>query len=498
MFKFPDKDAKPELYKLWYNKIKTFRRAGGKDSFKVTNNTYACEFHFDITDINVSAGRHIKKLKPNVVPSAFTFIKKKSPENQQKRRSPGKRDLITEFVKPKQKKLTPEIIVADSQLDISFQNQKSSSVCKNCERLSSENMLLKETIKVLEEEKHKLEEDLKCSKVYAGSLKKRLFSYDNFITDEKLFRATTGLEVEKFKILYEYLDPGENFENIKYHEPATRDKEEDRSDVLFSPSFLSPASKPGPRPKLTGVDHLFLFLSWLRLGSPLKHSAWLFDLCKSTASRYIITWANFIYFKLGCVPIWPTKDIVIEAMPECFRDTYPNTRVIIDCTELFCQKPFSLTIQSSLFSHYKDHITYKGLIGISPSGAITFVSELYDGSTSDVEIVKRCGILNKELWSKDDDVMADRGFTIKKQLEPLGVTLNIPSFLAGKDQLSQEEVTESQTIAAVRIHVERAIQRIKYFRQIRNELPLTMHGSINQIWTVSCLLCNFMSPLMKQ
>ena len=245
------------------------------------------------------------------------------------------------------------------------------------------------------------------------------------------------------------MDPGEN---IKHHEPA-KDKEEDRSDVLSSPSFSSPASKPGPRPKLAGVDQLFLFLSRLRLGSPLKHTAWLFNLSKSTASRYIITWANFISlhsFKLGCVPIWPTKEIVIKTMPECFKATYPNTRVIIDCTELFCQKPSSLTIQSSLFSHYKHRITYKGLVGISPSGAITFISELYDGSTSDVEIVKRCGILNKELWSKDVEVMADRGFTIKKQLEPLGVTLNIPSFLAGKDQLSQEEVTESQTIAAVR------------------------------------------------
>ena len=100
-------------------------------------------------------------------------------------------------------------------------------------------------------------------------------------------------------------------------------------------------------------------------------------------------------------------------MPEYFRDTYPNKRAIIDCTELFCQKPSSLTIQSSLFSQYKHHITYKDLVGISPSGAITFVSELYDGSTSDVETVKRCGILNKELWSKDYGVMTDRGFTIK-------------------------------------------------------------------------------------
>ena len=87
--------------------------------------------------------------------------------------------------------------------------------------------------------------------------------------------------------------------------------------------------------------------------------------------------------------------------------------MIIDCTELFFQKPSSLTIRSSLLYQYKHYISYKVLVGISPSGAITFISELYDGSTSDVEIVKRCGILNKELWGKDDDVMADRGFAIK-------------------------------------------------------------------------------------
>ena len=178
MFKFPDKDAKPELYKLWCNKIKTFRRDGGKDSLKVTNNTYVCEFHFNITDINVSAGRHIKTLKPNVVPSVFTFIKNKSSENQPKRRSPRKRHLNTEFVKPKQKKLTPEIIDADSPPYSSFKsNQQSSSiVCENYERLSFENMLLKEKVKVLKEGKNKLEEELKISSVYAGSLKSMLFS----------------------------------------------------------------------------------------------------------------------------------------------------------------------------------------------------------------------------------------------------------------------------------------------------------------------------------
>ena len=115
----------------------------------------------------------------------FTFIKNKSSENQPKRRSPRKRHLNTEFVKPKQKKLKPEIIDADSPPDNNFKSnqQGSSIVCESCERLSFENMLLKEKVKVLEDEKNRLEEELKCSNVYAGSLKSRLFTYDNFITD---------------------------------------------------------------------------------------------------------------------------------------------------------------------------------------------------------------------------------------------------------------------------------------------------------------------------
>ena len=86
---------------------------------------------------------------------------------------------------------------------------------------------------------------------------------------------------------------------------------------------------------------------------------------------------------------------------ESFKRTYPSTRCIIDCTELFCQRPSSLTIQSSLYSSYNDkhHVTYKGLVlvGIAPSGSITFVSQLYEGSISDKEIVARSGILNSEL-----------------------------------------------------------------------------------------------------
>ena len=78
-------------------------------------------------------------------------------------------------------------------------------------------------------------------------------------------------------------------------------------------------------------------------------------------------------------------------------------------------------------------------------------------------MVNRCGLLNKELWDENYAVMADRGFTIEEELNDLNVQLIIPAFLDGREQLTEAEVKESQAIASVRIHVERAIQRVKKF-----------------------------------
>ena len=70
-------------------------------------------------------------------------------------------------------------------------------------------------------------------------------------------------------------------------------------------------------------------------------------------------------------------------MPQGFQNKYPNTRTIIHCTEIKCQMPSSLLLNSELFSSYKNHTTLKGLIPISPAGHISFISQLYTHSISD-------------------------------------------------------------------------------------------------------------------
>ena len=227
-----------------------------------------------------------------------------------------------------------------------------------------------------------------------------------------------------------------------------------------------------------------MLLSWLKNTFTLSHVSFLLQIPEATASRYIITWANFLSFSLGSIPIWPTREQINEEMPEIFKRTYHSTRCILDCAELYCQRLSSLSTQSSLYSHHKSYVTYKGLIGVSPSVSMTFDSELYDDSISDKKIVRKSGILEKELWSPGESVMTDCGFTIESELKELKVDLNIPSFLGRRAQLTAAEVKESQTIASMRIHVKRAIQRVKKFKVIRNEMSLTLHGSANQLWTV--------------
>ena len=100
-----------------------------------------------------------------------------------------------------------------------------------------------------------------------------------------------------------------------------------------------------------------------------------------------------------------------------------------------------------MYSNYKHHVSYKVLLGIAPSGAISFISELSEGSISDKEIAKRSSILNENLWDDNDSIMADRGFTIQNELASLNVELYIPSFLDGRAQLTEAEVKESQTIS---------------------------------------------------
>ena len=63
---------------------------------------------------------------------------------------------------------------------------------------------------------------------------------------------------------------------------------------------------------------------------------------------------------------------------------------------------------------------------------------------------------------------------MKSDIFSRGVGLNIPPFKGSRDQLTAEEVDETVHIASVRIHVERAIGRIKNYHILDGTLPLSL------------------------
>ena len=92
--------------------------------------------------------------------------------------------------------------------------------------------------------------------------------------------------------------------------------------------------------------------------------------------------------------------------------------------------------------------------------------------------------------------MADKGLKIEDVL-PLGVTLNIPPFLGMADQMPAEDVVKTQEIASLRIHVERAINKIKNFLIFEGVIPFSQFGIVNQMWCVCTMLCNFQDPIIS-
>ena len=68
--------------------------------------------------------------------------------------------------------------------------------------------------------------------------------------------------------------------------------------------------------------------------------------------------------------------------------------------------------------------------------------------------------------------------------------------MEGRSQLPPEDVQHGRSIASLRIHVERAIGRMKQFKILTNVFPLKMARIANQIVTVCAYLANFHHALV--
>ncbi|CAH3106647.1 unnamed protein product [Porites lobata] len=104
-----------------------------------------------------------------------------------------------------------------------------------------------------------------------------------------------------------------------------------------------------------------------RLDIPYRDLAYRFGVSISTVSRIFSSWLTTMEIRLSPLIYWPEREELWQTMPQCFQYSFgKKTTVIIDCFEVFIQKPANLLARAQTFSSYKHHNTVKVLIGITP------------------------------------------------------------------------------------------------------------------------------------
>ncbi|GBN68046.1 hypothetical protein AVEN_70939-1 [Araneus ventricosus] len=219
---------------------------------------------------------------------------------------------------------------------------------------------------------------------------------------------------------------------------------------------------------------------------------------ESNICRIFKETVRFIAISLQELIIWPDARKVRERLPIAFRARYAKVQSIIDCFEIEIEKPSNPIHQALTWSEYKKANTLKYLISCTPDGLVNFISKGYGGRTDDTVIVEDSGYLEK--LSPDMEVMADRGFkNISSSLQQRECKLVRPPSVSADIQCTPDEVKASKRIAALRIHVERLIRRVREFKMLLPHACIDNHlvQSFDYIVITTCALINMQSNLIR-
>ena len=390
------------------------------DSMPVNNNSCVCSAHFE-------GG---KRTGMDDVPLVFSFSKVPT-----KKKAPA----VCIAPPPKKKDIEsgPDVSAVESSGAEPDKNRllegKLASVESELERCRAR-------VKKLEEENVILQ------------AKSRSFCYDVIKEDDNLVRFYTGLpDSAAFGELFSFVE--DSLEDLVYWSGSKTSRRESTS--------RAGRGKRNPTQTLSCHDELLMTLIKLQLDPPYLDLAQGFKISVSTVSRIVTTWILLLDKKLRAVNWWSSREQVDATMPEQFKDLYPSTRAIMDCTEFEADKPSGPDSERVTWSSYKNRNTFKALIGITPGGAISYVSPLFSGSVSDKKVTCSSGFM--DLLQPGDSIMADKGFNIADICEKYSVVLNIPPYLGKDSQLQERDRIETRRIASLSVHVERAMQRIKRY-----------------------------------
>ena len=470
--------------RLWEKQL----QRGG--NFKMTMSTKVCSNHF-------SAGYCSNTCR---VPTLYL----KGYDNLEGRPLPAKYNVSSSPVptKPKRRRL---VVRSGFESEISFPEQTpfvqdhdydnfTYDTCARsvkCDHTSCKSCLKKQMrIGILEKLLQEKEQQISNLKKHILDLEKKCKSSGQFTIDDvkennKFIHMYTGLQ--NFSI-FQWL-----FKRLEHKIKCLTYYNTDQSSQISKANISKTSKNRGRKRKLSLENEFFLTLCRIRSGLTEEDLGFRFGISQGTVSQILSTWITFLGKEMKCFIHWPSREKNNKVYPKCFRK-FPDVIGIIDCTESGIEKPSLAKAQAQTYSTYKSKNTWKKLLSVTPGGTVPFVSKCYGGCASDRYITETCGIL--ENLNDGDNLMADKGFNISDLLMGKGSKLIIPPFLKDKTRFSKRNCKKTSDIAKARIHVERAIARIKDFRILSGAIPITLKDLLDDIFIICCAITNLAPPLV--
>jgi hypothetical protein len=154
----------------------------------------------------------------------------------------------------------------------------------------------------------------------------------------------------------------------------------------------------------------------------------------------------------------PDRETIQRTLPSVFKSKFPKLTSIVDCFEIFIDRPKNLHARAKVYSNYKKHSTVKVFIACNLRFSDIFIESM------GWSCFRQWTCSFKWIY-KPEIPPTRRSNPCRPWLHTCGwlccLLLIIPSFTKGKKQLSAKEVETSRKISSVRIHIERVIGLMK-------------------------------------
>ena len=168
-----------------------------------------------------------------------------------------------------------------------------------------------------------------------------------------MFQYLCGLPIDKFNILLNVVLP-------------------------FSHIIHYPDCKGSGERSLDKATEILSFLTICRHSLHLGVMSYILEVEKSTVHRIFVGWVVFLETCFSELDLKSVDGFLISKMPDTFVKTgQGQTDMVIYCTEFKFQHATNFELNSLMFSNYKNTVTGKALIGISPHGIGFYLVTLF-------------------------------------------------------------------------------------------------------------------------